>query len=815
MKFRFLGLIVSALTISFIFLAVSCNNMPAKTGVSTIRKVEPQIPIKATGFDLTEVRLLDSPIKEKMELNRKYLVSLDVERLLHNFRVNAGLPSSAKPLAGWEEPNCELRGHFTGHYLSACALMYSATGEEEFKKRADYMVAELAKCQKALGTSGYLSAYPESFIDRVEKGQQVWAPYYTLHKIMAGLIDVYTHCGNKEALDLAEGMAKWCKGRCDKLSDQQMQRMLNIEFGGMGESFANLYEITGKAEYMAMAKRFDHKRVIEPLSQHIDKLRGLHVNTQVPKVIAAAREYELTGEPNYYDIAEYFWSRASGIRAYCTGGTSNYEYWRDEPGRLSEQLSSNTHECCVTYNMLKLSRELFGWEPDARFMDYYEKALYNGIFPSQSPIDGGATMYYLPLKSGLFKLFNNSQEDFVCCSGTGIETFSKLADTIYFHDKDGLYVNLFIPSKLNWKEKGITVTQETKFPQQEGTSLVIESKSAVRMLVRIRIPYWVVKGLEVKVNGVVVKDVPLAGTFLTIDRKWNNGDRIDVKLPMGLHLSRMPDNFNMAAIMYGPIVLAGEMGDKGMTKAMKDGFGEGAYEMFKDGASWKTPVLVTKDSVLSNWIKPVEGQALRFKTAGAGKPDDVNLMPLYQLYGERYAVYFDIYTPAEWQAKEARKPKLLEGVIDTAAVGEKESESDHNFQAYYSNSGEYKGRKWVQSNDWFRYDLDCLSDKPMVLECTYAVEDKDISPTIMIDGADLKIAPAAAGEPAAGSDFYTAKYDIPEAMTKGKNIICVQFTASQPKDVAVGETTVEKPRMRRITPKVFGLSIIEKKVILQ
>ncbi len=339
-------------------------------------KVTSKVPLKAQGFDLGDVKLLDGPFRAAMLRDQKYLLSLDNDRMLHNFRVNAGLPSSAKPLGGWEAPDVELRGHSTGHLLTALALMYAGTGDARFKAKGDALVAELAKVQQALPSrgfnDGYLSAFPEELFDRVEKRQRVWAPYYTLHKILAGLLDMYRLAGNQQALDVLLKMTDWVKFRADRLTDEQQQAMLQTEFGGMNEVLANLYAVTGNPEHLRLARKFDHRRIFDPLARGEDQLNGLHANTQIPKAIGAAREYELTGEKRDHDIASFFWERVAEHRSFVIGGHSDDEgFFPIE--QFSKHLGATSTETCNTYNMLKLSRHLFAWEPSARTMDFYER----------------------------------------------------------------------------------------------------------------------------------------------------------------------------------------------------------------------------------------------------------------------------------------------------------------------------------------------------------------------------------------------------------------------------------------------------------
>jgi DUF1680 family protein len=419
-------------------------------------------PIQARPFPLNGVRLLSGSCYTLQDRNRSYLHTLDPDRLLHTFRLTAGLPSNARQLGGWERPDIELRGHFMGHYLSACALMYGSTGDALLKGKASAVVAELGKCQKA-NADGWLSAFPRDFMQRLVERLPVWAPFYTLHKILAGLVDMYQHCGDERALTIALGMAAWTKRWADARSDAEMARILEVEYGGMNEVLYNLHALTGEPAHADLAHRFDEARLIDPLVEGRDELQGQHANTQLAKLLGAARRYELTGEERYRRCVEFFWQQVALHRSYCTGGTSNGQRWRTKPGILASELSSTTEECCCTHNMLKLTRHLFGWNPDVRYADFYERAFQNGILGTMNPTDG-MTTFYVPLESGYWKLFGLPFDSFWCCTGTGVESFAKLGDSVFFHDERSLYVNLFVPARVQWPEKGLTLRQETRFP---------------------------------------------------------------------------------------------------------------------------------------------------------------------------------------------------------------------------------------------------------------------------------------------------------------------------------------------------------------
>jgi len=590
-----------------------------------------KVPWRVLPFPMKQVRLGEGPCKDAMEADRRYLNSLPPERLLHTFRITAGIPSSAQPLGGWEAPDCELRGHYAGgHYLSACALMYASSGDDDLKKNANHVVAGLGQCQAAL-KSGYLSAFPAEFFDRLRERQKVWAPFYTIHKIMAGLLDTYVYCGNEQALDLAEKMAGWADRYTESLSYEHMQRVLGTEFGGMGEVFCNLYAVTGKRDYLEIAPRFDKKQFFDPLADHRDELKGLHVNTHIPQVIAAARCYELTGERRYRDIAEYFWDEVVSERSYCTGGTSNNESWNTDPGKLATELGPTTTECCCAYNLMKLTRHLFGWSGDARFMDYYERALFNHRLGTINPEDG-AMMYYLPLASGYYKTFGTAFDSFWCCTGTGSEEYAKLGDSIYFHGDDSLYVNLYIDSQLDWPEKGLSVKQQTGFPQEQGTTLEIAGKGPVQLGIHLRVPYWV-QGGGVKINGMALPAFASPGSYLTLNRVWKPGDKIELSLPMGLHMESMPDDESMQAAMFGPLVLAGRFDE--VPKAAS--YGEMGP---KKERQRMVPDIVADSGNSTGWMEADVKDPLAFH--GVGQAEAVTMVPLYKLIHERYAVYWKV-----------------------------------------------------------------------------------------------------------------------------------------------------------------------------
>jgi len=599
------------------------------------------VTLAAEPFPMQEVRLLDGPFRDAMLRDQKYLLSLDCDRLLHTFRLNAGLPSQAKPYGGWEAPTGELRGHSVGHYVSACALMYASTGDARFKERVDTMVAGFAECQAALASKatrpGYLSAFPESFLDRVEARQNVWAPWYTLHKIMAGLYDAHQLAGNAQALQVLTNMADWVTNRVGRLSEQKMQSVLGTEYGGMNEALANVYGLTGNPAYLTASEAFNQKSVFDPLAASEDRLNGLHANTQIPKMIGAARQYELTGEKREADIAKFFWDRVAEHRSFVIGGHSDREHFFST-NDFAKHLSSETAETCNTYNMLKLTRHLFSWEPSAPKMDFYERALYNPILASQDP-EEGMFVYLMSLKPGHFKTYSRPEDSFWCCVGTGMENHAKYDDTIYFHSDSSLYVNLFIPSELSWTEKGLTLTQQTKFPESDTTRLTVKAAKPVQLAMQIRWPEWSEK-FSVRVNGKRQKLPGGPGQYVSINRAWADGDIVDVQLSMKLHTEPLPGSTNIVAVLYGPVVLAGELGTNGMPNVYARN--QTDHTRVKDP---DVPVFVGDAKSLLKKIKTTR-TPLVFQTKGLAQPADVTLVPFYRVHHERYSVYWNLVSAA-------------------------------------------------------------------------------------------------------------------------------------------------------------------------
>ena len=591
---------------------------------------------KLEPFPLNSVRLTAGIFKEQEELNSRYLDSLTADRLLHTFRLTSGITSTATPYKGWEDPTCELRGHFAGgHYLSAVALASAGSGNTDLKNRGNEMIAGLDACQKK-NPSGYLSAYPTDLFEHLAEGKPVWAPFYTYHKIMAGLLDMYTLTGNTDALRVAEGMARWVGEYFTGISNDQRQRMLRVEYGGMNEVLVNLASVTKKDRYLATAHLFEQPNFLDPLASRRDELTGLHANTHVPKIIGAARMYEVTGDRRYQQIAEYFLEEVLTARNYVIGNTSLDEHWKTPAGHLEGTLGWTNAECCVAYNLMKLQRLVFGWTADARWMDEYERALFNCRLGTQDA--QGMKQYFFPLAAGYWRAYHSPEESFWCCTGSGVEDFAKFADTIYFRRDSDVYVNQFIASTLDWKDEGFGIEQVTKFPEEQGTTLKIKSTRPGVRTIHVRIPSWT-KDAEIKINGHSLEAVADPGSYLAIKRAWKDGDTISVSLPMILRQEPLLGDESVTAALYGPLVLAADLGAGPADGPMKIIHGRPTTP----GKELPPPDALPKiaagpDVKTDQWVQTDSKSDIRFSVSGEGKKYDV--MPMYRIRDQKYSVYW-------------------------------------------------------------------------------------------------------------------------------------------------------------------------------
>lgn len=596
-------------------------------------------------FQLNQVQLLNSMFKEAMERDAEYLLQLSPDRLLADYLKEAGLVPKSTRYGGWESTG--LNGHSLGHYLSACAMMYPATGDSRFLDRVNYIVDELEQVQQKNG-DGYVGAVPDGktiFAQiaagniNVPHGFELnggWVPWYNLHKIYAGVRDAYRYCKNEKAKQILIGMADWANEITKNLGASQLQEMLQCEQGGMYEVLADVFEITGDFTYLDVAQRFFHEYVMNPLANRIDRLSGLHANTQIPKVIGAAKVHELTGDEKNGAIAEFFWETVVQHHSYANGGNSEYEGFHDPDALFAHMGSGDMTETCNTYNMLKLTGHLFGWHGEAEKMDYYEHALYNHILMSINP-ENGTTSYKYGLYGPFFQMYSNQTNSFWCCTGSGMENHAKYGQAIYAYDNESLYVNLFIPSVLNWEEKGIQVTLQTQFPDEDRIEITLNGTLG-SMPVHLRFPGWAEQGMAVHINGQVYAHTAQPGSFLTIDRLWLDGDKIEVQIPMSLRIEETPDNAHRVAFFYGPVLLAGILADD---KTPTGGFYGSMTGVRANGVTM--PTLYKLDRPFSEWIEKTSDDSLIFKIFNMEQNEDITLVPIFRTHFMAYTAYWDAY----------------------------------------------------------------------------------------------------------------------------------------------------------------------------
>ena len=581
--------------------------------------------MKCQPFRMNQVRLLPSRFQENMKRDSAWMMSIPVNSLLQSFRNTSGAFSSreggymtVKKLGGWESLDCDLRGHITGHLLSAYATLYAQTGSQAVKMKADSIVNGLAEVQQAYGRGGYLSAFAEGLIDRNIQGKSVWAPFYTLHKIVQGMIDQYQMTGNEKALEIAKGMGNWAYNKLKPLSEETRKKMIRNEFGGFNEAMYELYALTQDERYLWVARYFYHNEKIDPLKAGNPDLGTNHANTFIPKLLGEARNYELFGAKDSRKAAELlFWTLVND-HAFVTGELSDKEHLF-KPTEQSKHLSGYDGENCCTFNLLKLADHLFSWNPSSKIADYYERALYNHILGQQDP-KSSMVCYFTPLQTGAYRLYSTRDSSFWCCVGSGFESHVKYASSIYFHSDKDLYVNLFIPSKIDWE--GTTFTQQTSFPQSSTTTFTVDGNSK-QFALRLRYPYWANK-MDIKVNGKKVKATKGTDGYVAISRQWKAGDKVEVQLVMQLREEATKDDASKVALVYGPIVMAGKL-DK-VEHPFSDPTKYNDYYTF----DFKIPSSVVEKAKYDG-LKSIKG----FKTKAG-----VELIPFYDAHHCRYAVYW-------------------------------------------------------------------------------------------------------------------------------------------------------------------------------
>lgn len=737
----------------------------------------PLVPQRCRFFDLRDVRLLDGPFKQSQDIHAAYLLSLDPDRLLSRFLVEAGLPSRAVSYPGWEQK--ELPGVGASFSLSGCARMYAATGDRQFLDRVTYLVDELDRCQQA-HCNGYLLATKNGrrIFAEIERGDirldGGWLvngeaePYYALEKLFSGLRDAWRVAGVRKALEVGLRLGQWLDRHMSHLNHEQIQKIMSCEFGGLNWVLADLYADTGDRRFLDLSRRWDHEAILGPLSLGQDILPGKHANTQFPKISGLAARYPFTADPVDRITAEFFWDRVVHHHSFVSGDNSTSEHF-GPPDRLDDRLSSQTCENCNAWNMVRLTNLLFALDPRAEYGDFTERILWNHILAAQHPRDG-RVCYFLPLESGHTKPYDGLYDRFACCTCSGFDSYARHGESIYFHSPGELLVNLYIASEVRWNEQGVTLRQETRFPVEDTVRLTFTMPSPRRFKLALRCPRWVTTRMAIAVNGTLQDATGEPGNFVGLDRQWNSGDTVNLTMPLSLHLEAMPDNPQRVALFKGPILLAGDLGRADSAEGDD------------------VPVLVPGNRPPAEWIKVDGGAPLRCELAGVGRPRDVPMRPFFQIVDQRYAVYWNVLTSEHWEkrkqdraAEQARRKVLDARTLDQVKIGDAGSEAAHGLKRHGSNTGlgaygTHMETHWRDApGGWFSYELKITPNQPVELLCTYWGKERgDRTFDIQVDGQTIATTSLDSSHPEA---FYDRVYPVARNLMQGKERITVKFVA--------------------------------------
>ena len=753
-------------------------------------------------FPLGDVTLLDGPLKKARDLNIQTLLQYDCDRLLAPYRKEAGLEPRAKTYPNWDG----LDGHVGGHYLTAMA-MNAATGNEECRRRMEYMISELLLCADANIKNhpewgkGYVGGMPNS--ERIwssfKKGDfrvysGSWAPFYNLHKMYAGLRDAWLYCGNEQAKQLFLGFCDWAIDLTAGLTDDQMEQMLGNEHGGMNEVLVDAYAITNNKKYLDVAKRFSHRRLLIPMSQRQDNLDNMHANTQVPKVVGFERISELSGDESYHNAADFFWDIVTGERSLAFGGNSRREHFPSKEACIDFVNDIDGPESCNTNNMLKLTEDMHRRNPEARYADYYELATFNHILSTQHPEHGGY-VYFTSARPRHYRNYSAPNEAMWCCVGTGMENHGKYGQFIYTHVGNALYVNLFVASELSWREKGLVLRQETAFPYGESSRITITNVQGSkvkgqRSKILVRYPGWVKPGaFKMKVNGEAVDVITGPSSYVAIDRKWKKGDVVEIEFPMHNSVKYLPNVPEYIALMHGPILLGMKTGTEDLAHLIADDSRFGQYASGKKLPIDQAPILVPGDNIaeIANQLTPVAGKPLHF-TLNTKMENGIHneLQPFFEIHDSRYMIYWLALTEKTHKdylaqiAREEQERQALEArTVDKVQPGEQQPETDHKMETDRSNTGNTNDVFFRDARDghYFSYLMQTGGQTDLTLRLRFWGQDewRTCEFDIMID--DQLICSVNNTHKWRTSQFKTEDYPIPADLLKGKTQVRVKFVA--------------------------------------
>ncbi|WP_426334146.1 beta-L-arabinofuranosidase domain-containing protein [Paenibacillus silvae] len=763
------------------------------------------------------VQLLEGLFQTSQHTGERYLLSLDIDRFLAPCYEAHGLTPRKERYAGWEARS--ISGHSLGHFMSALAVTYQATGNATLKQTLDYAVSELAAIQQTTG-SGYIGGLSEKAFHIAFRAEQIggfnigeyWVPWYSVHKIYRGLIDAYQMTGNELALEVVTRFADWAVEGLNTMTEEQIQTMLLCEHGGMNEVFAQLYGITGTPAYLKAAHQFTHQLILEPLEQERDELQGRHANTQIPKVIGAAEIYNQDpAQTRYRTAARFFWDTTVQHRSYVFGATSISEHYE---AKGMESLGIKTGESCCTHNMMHLTKQLFAWNPDSTYMDYYENAIYNHILGTQDPDTGNKT-YFASTLQGHYKIYGTRDTAWWCCTGSGMENPGKYAEAIYYEHERDLYVNLYMASELDWASQGLTLKLQTDFPYSEKVTLTITEGSASAHL-RLRVPSWLQEPMTATVNGDSAQSYTrLEPGYLSIDRTWAAGDVVSITLPMALRKYTARDDVHKVAFLYGPIVLAGALGSEGLPEdTIID-------ETALNPKTAAVPVIWTEEEDVRRWINVVDASKLTFELSKevTSTGEAVKLIPFYAVHHEFYTVYWPLNDEGG-----ALEKALNDLTIDSVQPDGQQDEIGHQLGSncrgeQYNGSGTNGRNKlymWREAygvkDAAFSYRLAVDPDAVNVLCAAYwggdylhfereGVRYERVF-SILVDG--VVVGEQRIHMNKIGDVFYVT-YDIPEEVTRSKECVTVTFQAIGDNGCAGKVTEVRTMRSRPDGLNVIGM----------
>lgn len=768
--------------------------IPMALAALIVSPIKAQDKLYINTFALSDVELLDGPFKHAQDLNVEVLLQYDVDRLLAPFFIQAGLEPKGELFPNW----AGLDGHMGGHYLSAMAIHYASTGNQECLKRMEYMLSELKRCQDASG-DGYIGGVPDSkkIWSEVKNGNidiigRYWVPWYNVHKIFAGLRDAWLYTGNKMARQMFLDLCDWGISVTSGLSDEKMEQMLNTEYGGMNEVYADAYQMTGDKKYLETAKRFTHHQLFDSMLAGVDNMDNKHANTQVPKVVGFSRVAEVADDSDYLLASDYFWDRVANHRSIAFGGNSRREHFPSVSDNKSYVEEREGPESCNTHNMLKMTENLFRMNPKVEYADFYENALYNHILSTQHPEHGGY-VYFTPARPAHYRVYSQPNEGMWCCVGTGMENHGKYGEFIYSHEVDDLYVNLFIASKLQWKYKKVVLTQNTSFPDSENSKITVNVKRKTAFRMMVRCPGWVTPGdMKVMCGGIDYAENAKASEYIVIDRTWKDGDVVEISMKMKMHVEKIENVNDYIAIKKGPILLGVKTGTEDMAGIVADDSRWGHIASGRLISAFDAPFIVGSESQITQAIenaRPVEGASMTYTVPNLfqGKWADAKLEPFFRIHDSRYSIYYLTMTPSDYvgyqenlRAEEAARLALDERTIDAVQPGEQQPEVDHQMKNENSSKGNFEGEPWrnAVNGGFFEYTMNTegRTDLSLMIHYWGNESERNNSFDILVDGE--KIVSEKLFRKWNKQEFVDVVYALPETLLNGKKTVTVRFQSA-------------------------------------